>query len=427
MAVRIGNDSDNRLRGTSESDTLRGRDGNDTLEGLLGLDLLLGGKGDDQLFGGTNADVLSGDGDFTATDNLEKGNDILIGGGGTDSLIAWGDDILVGAGPNRYNAQLITDLQNDPFATSILGDGEIDTFIATNKDEIGYTLTIADYEVDIDKIDLSAFGVSSASDFIEIQDKGSFFELKTPKVNNAEIVLRINADPTLLTYIGVDPTLPIDIGVDPTLPTDIGVDPTLLTYIGNDSDNRLRGTSGADTIRGRGGNDTLEGFAGLDLLLGGKNDDQLFGGANADILSGDGEFTATDNLEKGNDVLIGGSGTDSLIAWGDDILVGAGPNQYNAQLITDLKNDPFATFILGDGEIDTFIATNKDGVGYTLTIADYEVGIDNIDLSAFGVSSASDFIEVQDKGSFFELKTPKVNNAEIVLRINVDPTLLTYI
>ena len=201
----------------------------------------------------------------------------------------------------------------------------------------------------------------------------------------------------------------------------------MAAIIGNDSDNLLIGTSEVDTLRGRGGNDTLEGFAGLDLLLGGKNDDQLFGGANADILSGDGEFTATDNLEKGSDIQVGGSGTDTLIAWGDDILIGAGPNQYNAQLITDLQNDPFATFILGDGEMDTFVATNKDGVGYTLTIADYEVDIDKIDLSAFGVSSASDFIEIQDKVSFFELKTPKVNNAEIVLRINADPTLLTYI
>jgi Ca2+-binding RTX toxin-like protein len=197
--------------------------------------------------------------------------------------------------------------------------------------------------------------------------------------------------------------------------------------VGNDSDNRLRGTSRADILRGRGGNDTLEGFARLDLLLGGKNDDQLFGGAGADVLSGDGGFTATDNLEKGNDILIGGSGPDTLIAWGDDILVGAGPNQYNAQLITDLQNDPFNTLIVPDGRRDTFIATNKDGVGYTLTVVDYEVGIDQINLSAFGVSSASDFVEIQDKGSFFELKTPKINDAEIVLRINVDPTLLTYI
>lgn len=201
MVLRVGNDSDNRLRGTVEADTLRGRDGNDTLEGLEGLDLLLGGKNDDQLFGGGGADILSGDGDFTATDNLEKGNDILIGGNSTDTLIAWGDDILVGAGPNQYNAQLITDLQNDPFDTLIVPDGEIDTFIATNKDEIGYTLTVVDYEVGIDLLDLSAFGVSSASDFVEVQDKGNFFELKTPKINNAEIVLRINVDPTLITYI----------------------------------------------------------------------------------------------------------------------------------------------------------------------------------------------------------------------------------
>jgi Ca2+-binding RTX toxin-like protein len=201
----------------------------------------------------------------------------------------------------------------------------------------------------------------------------------------------------------------------------------MATIVGNDSDNRLRGTSTADTIRGRDGNDILEGLGGIDTLLGGKGDDYLFGGAGADILSGDGETSATSQPEKGNDILVGGSASDILYAWGDDILVGGGSNQYNAQLLTDLQNDPFATVITRDRQADTFVAINKDGVGYTLTIADYEVGIDKIDLSDFGVSGAGDFTEIQDKGSYFEAKTFEVGGAELVLRINVNPASLTYI
>jgi Ca2+-binding RTX toxin-like protein len=199
-----------------------------------------------------------------------------------------------------------------------------------------------------------------------------------------------------------------------------------MLIIGSDSDNRLRGTSSSDTIRGRNGNDILEGLGANDTLLGGKDDDYLFGGLGVDILSGDGDTSANNQPEKGNDILVGGTSADTLIAWGDDILVGGGANQYNAQLITNLQNDPFSTPITGDNQTDIFVAVNKDAIGYTLTIADYEVGIDQIDLRGFGVFGVADFIEIQDKGSFFEAKTPKINDAELVVRINVDPASLTY-
>jgi Ca2+-binding RTX toxin-like protein len=201
MASITGNDSDNRLRGTRVNDVIRGKNGNDILEGLEGSDQLLGGKDDDYLFGGLGSDILSGDGDISANNQLDKGNDILIGGSGTDRLIAWGDDILVGGGSNQYNAELITDLQNDPFSIFINPDKRTDTFVAVNKDAISYTLTIADYEVGIDKIDLSGFNVFGIGDFTEIQDKGSFFEAKTSEINGGTLVLRINADPASLTYI----------------------------------------------------------------------------------------------------------------------------------------------------------------------------------------------------------------------------------
>jgi hypothetical protein len=110
-------------------------------------------------------------------------------------------DILVGGGTDRYNAQLITNLGNDPFSTPITRDRQRDTFVAVNKDKVDYTLTIADYEIGIDRIDLRAFGVTSVSGFSEIQDKGNHFELKTPTFDGSDLVLRINADPALLTYV----------------------------------------------------------------------------------------------------------------------------------------------------------------------------------------------------------------------------------
>lgn len=209
MVLRVGNDSDNRLTGTLDSDTLISKGGNDILESLAGKDTLLGGKNDDYLFAGANNDVLSGDGDSITISsngsinigNAEKGNDVLVGGTGADLLVGWGDDFLIGSGPNRYNAQFITDLKNNAFSTPVTLDRQRDTFVALNKNAIDYTLTIVDYEVGIDRINLKGFGVLGASDFAEIQDKGSFFEAKTPEINGGELVLRINTDPALLTYV----------------------------------------------------------------------------------------------------------------------------------------------------------------------------------------------------------------------------------
>jgi Ca2+-binding RTX toxin-like protein len=196
---------------------------------------------------------------------------------------------------------------------------------------------------------------------------------------------------------------------------------------GSSSDNRLAGSLQADTIRGFNGNDTIEGFQGNDRLFGGRNDDYLFGGQGADFLSGDDNFQRRDGDDKGNDVLIGGSGRDTLIAWGDDVLVGGGPNAYNMNFIENLKNDPFQTSVVRDNVQDTFVAINKNEIDYTLTVVDFEQGIDRIDLRAFGVRSASDFEEIQNKGSFFEAITPEVNSAQLVLRVNLNPANLTYI
>jgi Ca2+-binding RTX toxin-like protein len=200
---------------------------------------------------------------------------------------------------------------------------------------------------------------------------------------------------------------------------------------GNDSDNTLRGNPlnrNEDAIlKGRGGNDSITGFNGNDLLLGGKNDDNIFGGLGNDVLSGDDDLNLGDSSESGNDILVGGSGADVLYGFGDDILVGSGPNNYNANFLTNLKNDPFAMPIAGDGFQDTFVAVNKPGVGYALTITGYEQGIDLVDFRSFGITSSSQFSEIQDKGGWFEAKAPEFNGSSLVLRINTDPTALTYV
>ena len=99
--------------------------------------------------------------------------------------------------------------------------------------------------------------------------------------------------------------------------------------VGTASANTMNGDDRWDTIQGLDGNDSLYGLVGSDRLEGGAGADKLYGG-------------------DGDDVLIGGAGQDTLTG-------GAG---------ADL-------FIIGLG----------DGAN---TIADFQDGVDHIDLSAFG-------------------------------------------
>ncbi|MBX3431556.1 MAG: hypothetical protein KF779_18370 [Hyphomonadaceae bacterium] len=94
---------------------------------------------------------------------------------------------------------------------------------------------------------------------------------------------------------------------------------------GNNHDNVLTGGNGNDIIDGRGGNDRIDGGLGNDTMNGGDGNDILISNA-------------------GNDIMTGGSGAD--------------------------------TFVIGP-------RTNG-----TITITDFENGVDHIDLTAFGFNSS---------------------------------------
>ena len=106
------------------------------------------------------------------------------------------------------------------------------------------------------------------------------------------------------------------------------------TLTGNISANTINGTDLYETIDGLEGNDTLNGMGGGDLLKGGSGADKLNGG-------------------DGDDVLIGGAGQDTLTG-------GAGA--------------------------DTFVLATGDGAN---TIADFQDGVDLIDISGYGGAFSS--------------------------------------
>ncbi|WP_152448485.1 MULTISPECIES: calcium-binding protein [unclassified Roseivivax] len=104
----------------------------------------------------------------------------------------------------------------------------------------------------------------------------------------------------------------------------------------------ILGLDGADQLLGRDGDDLMSGGADNDLLLGGDGDDKLDGGT-------------------GIDTVVGGDGEDLLTSLADgDLLIG------------------------GD-DADVFQFTAQ---GSGATIADFEAGIDTIDLSLLGLSES---------------------------------------
>jgi len=109
-------------------------------------------------------------------------------------------------------------------------------------------------------------------------------------------------------------------------------DSDLVLIEGTDAGERIRGTRADEQIDGNGGDDRLEGRGGNDIINGGAGDDEVRG-------------------DGGNDVLSGGAGDDDL--WGDG---GAD------------------TFVFADGGQDK--------------IHDFEPGIDQIDVSAYGFAAA---------------------------------------
>ena len=201
MAQEIfGTNSPETIYGSGSDDNIYGRGGNDVLYGRGGNDRLDGGDGHDQLFGGS-------------------GDDILIGGHGINDL--WGDSgydvFAVGA---RTTAGFSDDL-------------------------------IWDFQFDIDRVDLRAWGVSDFSQVLALLDTDSFGDAT------------INA-----YYAGQDHVLTLNnvASADLIASDFIFANPAAITAVG---------TSAADVMFGSRLNDSLNGAAGADIILGGLGSDNL--------------------------------------------------------------------------------------------------------------------------------------------------------
>ncbi|QHQ36147.1 calcium-binding protein [Algicella marina] len=124
------------------------------------------------------------------------------------------------------------------------------------------------------------------------------------------------------------------------------------TLLGGTAADDLNGGFGADVIRGGVGNDILTGATGNDFLHGQQGNDTLRGGGGADVM-------------------LGGQGADVLRGFGgDDILDGG---QGNDQLVAGEGSDVFQFQLLAGND----------------RIFGWQDGLDQIDLTAYGIASAA--------------------------------------
>ncbi|MCE3290061.1 MAG: Serralysin, partial [Caulobacter sp.] len=344
--ILYGNGLDNIMTSVGLGGGLQGGGGNDQLYGLEGYDSLAGGTGDDLIYGGADNDGLGGDeGDDVVYG--EGGNDGVYGHDGADQLYGGdGDDVMVGGlgrdqmrgGQGKDSLTGDTDLDQlwgDEGDDDLNGGGSADTLTGgAGADRFVFeagtsTDTITDFELGVDQIDVTAYGTYQSITQVGADTVVAIAAGVTAKLLNVQAHL-LTAN-NFRGLVGTPPPAPPPPSPPPPPPPPTGgvVPGDQATLVGTIGANTINGTAIWDTIQGLDGNDTLNGLGGSDRLEGGAGADKLFGG-------------------DGDDVLIGGAGQDTLTG-------GAGA--------------------------DIFVLATGDGAN---TIADFQVGVDKVDVSAFG-------------------------------------------
>lgn len=155
------------------------------------------------------------------------------------------------------------------------------------------------------------------------------------------------------------------------------------TLAGGDGNDLLIAALGNNQLAGQEGSDKLVSFAGLnkqsagaasDLLIGGMQADTLSGGDGNDVIRGD----SSSVFFGGSDQITGGAGDDTLMGGiGADVFIFA-PN---------VGDDVIADFSTADVSFES-------GTGYRVAplSADFQAGIDHIQLSGFSTVTAANVI-----------------------------------
>ena len=351
----------NGVTGTAGDDALTGTDGNDLIEGYSGNDTLDGGAGVDEFRPGTSG----------AT------GDVIHTGAGSDWIdytnSTWGFQTLTYAG----DAEAIDAYLNaiDDVADIVQGDA-LDVIIAvenafsTGANDIGgFALIGTDHD--------DVFTIVTGSDDRVILTGGAGLDSYT--LSGTGTVRLSFADAT-------------------------GGASVNLAYgiVQNDGYGNLEQISGVvGEVHGTGYTDSITGTSADEVFILDGGDDTLSGGLGIDLLHYDlGGFDSGVNVDLEAGLATGswnGTGFTQTLAGIEQVLGSEGDDTLEANFYT--------TRLRGNGGADRFAMANG---GY-LTIEDYTIGTDILDVSALTLLSAADIADA------FGNATDVVNGAEILL------------
>ena len=424
----LGNTGNNNITGclaetvTGTVDGIRGN----YIDGDAGNDIITSGKTHDTLIGGIGTDIMTGgDGndvyviDSTGDRVVENAADSKTPNAGSDSIYTKGVSINLNQA-NYKNVEFVQNVSSVGFASadfeygttsapanaeagttsiSITGTGNAETLIAGNAGDILDGGGGAD----------SLVGGTGADKF--------FYYGQRESISGGEgtdtLTVRKNVIDTITleqnNITGIESVV-LEAGTANAQAADVNasnIDASVGGVIvqGNSGYSNITGSAGNDSLYGGGGKDTINAGAGNDFveitanaagygqLDGGSGEDTLSFGAMADKVT----FTAdgivqrvgvTDvNVDASDfNVYSGGAGNDTLdasakgrgmaLAGGlgvDQLLGGAG----NDTLITDGGNDNIRT-----GAGSDIVRLTAAAIGSTITVSDFDAGVDSVDDSA---------------------------------------------
>lgn len=339
------------MAATTFDQIITGGSGPDLLTGGDGADWILGGDGDDTIYGGKGNDLLEGGAGNDAIYAI-RGNDTLLGGEGADTLHSGRHNSTLDGGSG--DDMLIADLQVGSAHLLTGGDGA-DSFLIVNATTGAGSVTITDFEIGTDLLDLGGATVASIG----------------AVTGGVELTLG-SQDRVVLQGLGLWDAI-----------TMFGPEVGGVAQ-GTAGDDRIFGTTGDDVTYGGDGNDLLTGEAGNDILIGGAGNDTLGGNAGNDTLDGG----AGDDViygHKGANLLIGGEG-DDFISSGDQgsTLEGGAGND-----VLELRMKAGGDHVVSGGAgADTFdfvyLDARKQG---DVVIIDFEIGTDTVNIEGQALSA----------------------------------------
>jgi Ca2+-binding RTX toxin-like protein len=393
------------IAGDASANKFWGRDGNDKLSGGDGKDTLWGGLGDDTLGGDDGNDKLRG----------EEGSDFLSGGDGDDTLEGGDerDSLKGGAGDDSIEGGVGNDLIDDRVNDAISHDAKVWSGNTINggdgNDEMKVLGVVSGGEGDDNIVGQGRLRGDAGNDTIKsAQYEDAHPNIKPTEMSGGDGNDTLIGNPNDLTraiasydYSGVGIVANLDTGVVKVTAADqdqlVGIQKLIGSRLadvvfGSDENETINGGDGDDILGGGGGKDAIVGGVGNDYLDGGNGDNVLDGGAGDDTMTGGSRYDSQMYGGKGDDTFnlvagttaFGGSGEDTFVGKTGDVIGLSSGEGGNDTFIAAAGGQIFAD---GGAGADLFVI-HKDAK--RMSITDFQVGRDKLDLSAFGFADHED-------------------------------------